>query len=432
MGAIRELNNRISGLLDQGHLDEAERVLAETAALLAARGPAEVDGDDLEPALDEYFFRVHSVDLRWRQARYAEALPHAERAYALEQALVAAARAQGFTRRELDILAFSAGTWGWISVLTKLGRLDEAEQAFEAYVVDEELYWARHRHHARSAEQVLIAGLCLYWEGDERRQQGREILALAERLGAPENPELAYGFACYWALLGEPRPALAALALALRLGIQPRRAREDDDLRSLRGRPEWERLFSRKPAPTPAPAPTPEPPATSPGSADEQAIEERRLMDSRSQPDEAAREKTRTFLGPKIARASILLARHTTYGLGGVHVEVRGDGQVKIAKEAFGPHEKAGTHSLRLEPAAAQGLFMAFIDEAFTEMFLGSAVGVPDELYFELALVNARGKKHALGKFVRTEHARFDALVNRVHEGVAAALDPATRQRLTL
>ncbi|HOX46187.1 MAG TPA: hypothetical protein PK668_21465 [Myxococcota bacterium] len=430
MDTIRERNNRVSGLLSQGRLDEAERALAETAALLAARGPAEVDGGDLEPALDEYFFRVHSVDLLWRRERFAEALPHAERAYALEQSFAAAARAQGFARRELDVLAFSAGTWGYVSVLTRLGRLDEAELAFEGYVVDEELYQARHRHHARSAEQVLIAGLCLYWEGDGRRRLGREILALAERLGAPENPELAYGFACYWALLGEPRPALDALALALRLGVEPQRALEDDDLRPLRGRPEWVRLFHDRAPPAPPPEPAPQ--ATPRVPADPQEIEERRLADSRTPPGEAAREQTRAFLGPSLAKASIQLVRHTTYGLGGVTLEIGGDGQVKIVKEPWGSSEKPLKHSLRLEPAVVQGLFMAFIDEAFTEMFLGGSVGVPDELYFDLALVNARGKKKALGKFVRTEHTRFDALVNRVHEAVAAALDPATRKRLTL
>jgi hypothetical protein len=482
MTRVREFNNRVARLIAQGRLDEAARTLEETAGILAARPTAPVDPDDLEPSLDEYFFRVHTVDLLWRRERHAEALPHAERAWTLELELIAAAQERGFTRQELDIVAFSAGTWGYLSVLTALGRLDEAERAFAAFVQDEELYQARHRHQALAAEQVLIAGLCLFWDDDARRRRGRELIARAERLGEPENPELAYGFTCFWALLGETRPALVALELALRRGAAPERALEDGDLAGLRGRPEFDALVVARVltwklttippgarvflddvdtgALTPARL-RPAPPGrhrvrfvlaghqehefvhVQKGGAGlectvgltslaKSAELERMLEDSGRQPDRFAREKTRTFLGPRLAGAGIRLARHTTYGLGGVRIEVHGDGQTRIAKEAFGPHEKAGEQSLQLEPEATEGLFNAFVEAAFTELVLGQAVGVPDELYFSLELTNGRGQAHALGKFVGTEHARFDALVELVWQTAAAALEPSVRKRLGL
>jgi len=159
---------------------------------------------------------------------------------------------------------------------------------------------------------------------------------------------------------------------------------------------------------------------------------DRRVKDSCTPPDEAARGKTRTFLGPDLARARIQLVRHTTYGLGGVTLELRGNGRAQIVKQPWGTAEKPQRLELRLEPAASQEVLAAFVDQAFTEIFLGQAVGVPDELFFELLLENAGGEIHRLGKFVRTEHARFDALVSLVHRTVAGALDPATRKRLTL
>ncbi len=152
----------------------------------------------------------------------------------------------------------------------------------------------------------------------------------------------------------------------------------------------------------------------------------------RHEPDEAARAHTRSFLGEKLERARIGVVRHTTYGLGGVEIEIRGDGRVEITKQPWGDKERIERQRLKLDPAEVAGLIEAFVAQAFTEMDVGTPVGVPDELFFTLRLTNARGEKRELGKFVRTEHAGFDALVNAVWQAVASHLHSKDRKRLRM
>lgn len=147
-------------------------------------------------------------------------------------------------------------------------------------------------------------------------------------------------------------------------------------------------------------------------------------------PDEAERAKTRMFFG-KLSAARILVARHGTFGLGGLSIEIRGNGTVTLQKDAFKPHQPAVDHTARLDQAAVDRLFAAFIDEAFTELQIANQPGVPDELYVTVTIRGVRGT-HSLGKFASAKHPRFTRLVDLVRAEVIAAVDAEMRKRLTL
>src|SRR4051794_33348731 len=94
MGHLAEANNAAGRLIEQGRLDDAERALEGIEGRLRARSPLGIAPDResdpygyLDLAMDEYFYRTHRVAVGWRRERYAEALPHAQRAWALEKAI---------------------------------------------------------------------------------------------------------------------------------------------------------------------------------------------------------------------------------------------------------------------------------------------------------------------------------------------------------
>lgn len=132
------------------------------------------------------------------------------------------------------------------------------------------------------------------------------------------------------------------------------------------------------------------------------------------------------------SRAQARLVRHTTYGLGGVEIEVRDDGRVSMVHEGFGEKQRTERHEFTLDPEATRELFKAFEEAKFFDMVIPDHSGVPDELYFTLELTDEKGQHKKLGKFVRTPHPAFDGLVKRFHKTIADHLDKKTRERLTL
>ena len=434
--------------------------------------------------MDEYFYRSHRLQVGWLRQRYQEALPHAERALNLENGIYAAAKSAGAD--DLAPFAFCMGAWGAISLLTRCKRREDALEVFQTVVADQDFFWARLRRDAASAEKVLIAGLCVFFEGGDEAwfQSGRDVVARAQQLACADNPELAYGYACYWARVGFARQTFEALEVALRRGIDLERVLEDPDLRSVRSDPRFkslvlDRIFTWKIETDPPGAQvfidgvdtgllTPmslRPPKEGrhriqlalDGYRDEDRWEEQRagagldlsctlvslaevaerkkMADEAGRaPNEAERAKTQDFLGPAKTwhKARVKVERKTTYGLGGVEISVDGDGKVAIRHESFGEPRRTEKYSFSIGPEPAEGLLAAFVEEAFTEIVIDPHCGVPDELYYTLELTNAKGRTHLLGKFVHMVHPRFDRLVELVHRSIAERLDAPTRKRLTL
>jgi hypothetical protein len=483
MEDVSSLNNQADQLITAGRLDDADRVLDRVRAVLDRRPRAVPNAQDLGPAMDEYFYRVHRLIIAWHRAQYAKALPHAQRAWELETGLLAAARD---TQMGLEPVATSAGAWGIISVLTRLRRFAEAEQHFKAVLADSTTFFARVQHDRAAAEKILLAGLCMYFEANDRRffEQGRSVVAQAQAMHSAADRELEYGYASYWARLGEPKPAIDALASALSLGIDPERAFADEDFRSLQADARFqalvtERIFTWKIGSQPPGArvwldgvdtgqDTParlRPPA--PGrhvirltlaghreASDELrqekdmglnlvlpleslasiALRQKMADDSVAVPSPAAKARTRAFLGPRASwgKARVVMIRGTTYGLGELVVTVQGDGRASARHTEFADPRRQHEAAVQLSAQEVDDLFTAFVEEAFTEMVFANQAGHPDEIYLELRLANAEGKSHELGKFASLEHKRFDQLLQRVVTLVAGHLDKKTRTQVTL
>jgi hypothetical protein len=139
------------------------------------------------------------------------------------------------------------------------------------------------------------------------------------------------------------------------------------------------------------------------------------------------RAKTRAFIGD-VLRARIVLTRHTTYGLGSLTIEIRGDGTIVLDRGTFMPTDKPMHHEVRADTAP---LFEAFIAAAFTELAIPNLPGMPDELYLDLALTGAGGTCKR-GKFASKPHAQFDALVQAVRELAQRAVEPGLHAPLSL
>jgi tetratricopeptide (TPR) repeat protein len=478
--SVRSQNNRVAKLLAARRLDEAERILGEIERALAGRPPAAVDPDDLDPAYDEYFYRCHRAHAGWARQAYAAALPHAERADELERAIYAAAKARDV--REPADFAFVGGAWGLVSNLTGCRRFDDAERVFARIVGDDDFFWARRRRDAAAAERLLIACLCIYWErgGDAAFASGRAHVRRAQRLASPDGAELAYAYASFWARAGDPKRAFEAIETAIRRGHDPAKILDDDDMRSLHGDRRWEpavvdrarrwKIGSAPPGAriwidgvdtgqaTPAKLRPPkvgmhrirlaladhedwttEVAQSSPDmglsleaalvSHAERAEEARMADDGARPPGDAARARTRAFLGD-VRRASAVVARGTTYGLGGVAVAVAGTGHAEIRKESWG-NAPGHRETVQLDPAATAAVFEAFVEHAFTEMVIAPRPGAADELHFTITLTGAGGT-HKLGKFIGAPHDRFMRLYEAVVGIVTRHLDRETAERLTL
>lgn len=469
---VMNLNNEAAALIGRGELDAATAVLDRAEAQLAARPPPRVAAADLDPAFDEYFYRIHRAVIGWTRGRHAEALPHARRAWELEKAIVGAARGHV---RDLSKVGFSTGAWAAISVLTACRQFDEAAAVFGEVIADAEWFAARHRRDRAAAQKILVAGLCVYFERREPAwlARGRAQVRRAEELISADHAELVYGYACYWALVGDPERAFAALRRAVDLKYPAEKMLADDDLASLRADPRFEdvvtrhvltwRLRSDPPGAriwldgadtgltTPARLRPPargrarvrlvldghepyEDAVRARGGLDlgvhltslaARAADERADADAERAPDADARARTRALLGDR-RRAWVRATRHTTYGLGGLAITIHGDGAASLVKQAFGAHERAFEHAVTLPAAEVARVFDAFVDEAFPELVVADRPGVPDELYVTLELGTPTAT-HARGKFASNRHARFERLVDLVREVVGAHVPAALR-----
>jgi hypothetical protein len=167
------------------------------------------------------------------------------------------------------------------------------------------------------------------------------------------------------------------------------------------------------------------------GKRERQDAEMQALVEKMRREAEPLAIATDAFLGD-IRRASIRVARDTTYGLGGVSIHITGEGAVTIDKQAFGPHEQALDHKLKLPPADVQALFSAFVIADFARLVIPEHFGVPDEPHYSIELTNAAGQTRRASKFVRCEQPAFERLVSLVGATVRRHLDDKLRAKLTI
>jgi hypothetical protein len=472
---VIELNNTASELLSRKDFDGAARILDRTAKILDTRPAATADPANLEPAMDEYFYRCHRAVLGWHRKDYVTALPHAERAYALEREIFAAGRAAGkHTLAELAPFALSTGAWSYISHLTANTHYAQAHRVFAAVVDDREFLEARRLRDTAAVEKILLAGVCVYFEDKSPASfgNGRDTVAKAQRALTPSDPELAYAYACFWARLADGARAIDALALALRNGVGPERAFEDPDFLPWHSDPRFvalvvEPLLTWKLDSLPAGArvfldgkdtgqktPARMLPAKPgdheirfvlDGHRDQKypikqtkgaglslnvalesltllAEQKKMALDSAWKPDQATRERTLAFLGPhpQWRQAVITVSRGATYGKGPEFITVRGDGEATWSQTDFAPPHRERKKVVTLEVDAVSRLFEAFVAEAFTEIVIAPHTSLPDEPLFTVELCNARGKKKILQKGSGTEHQRFNRLVALVRKTVVS------------
>jgi hypothetical protein len=417
----------------------------------------------------EYFYRCHRAVLGWHRGNYAAALPHAERAYELEHPIFAAGVSSGkHASAELAPFAFSVGAWSYISNLTGSARYAEAHRVFVAVVEDGAFLEARRLRDAAAAEKILLAGVCVYFEDKDPAsfRRGRDTVAKAQAALVPSDQELAYAYACFWARLADWPRTIDALEQALRDGLRPQRAFEDPDFSPLRSDPRFVRLvieplltwkLSSQPSgtrvfldgidtgqKTPARMLPPKPGRHTirfvlDGYRDEEypieqekdgglslsaslaslaSVAEQKKMawDSAWTPDQAARERTRVFLGPRQEwqKAMITVSRDATYGLGPESITIRGDGKATWSLTDFARPHREQKRSVGLKADAVDRLFEAFVADAFTEILIAPHTSFPDEPRFTIELCNAQGEKRILHKAAGTEHQRFDHLVKLV------------------
>ena len=126
-----------------------------------------------------------------------------------------------------------------------LVRLGRRQDGHAAYLRAVELARAELRVNPNSAPARAALGVYLAKAGEP--EQAREEVAKAVGL-APDNAEVLYQEAVVAALCNRPRDGLSALAKAFEHGYSPAFAREDDDLRPLRERPEFASLLSARAA----------------------------------------------------------------------------------------------------------------------------------------------------------------------------------------
>jgi hypothetical protein len=158
---------------------------------------------------------------------------------------------------------------------------------------------------------------------------------------------------------------------------------------------------------------------------------ERMAADAERPPTAEERAKTRELMGP-FKRARIHVVRQTTYGLGGVKIDLGGNGKVAIAHTPWGEQQKPRSLGLDVDATTTKQLFDAFIAAAFASIVIPPHTGVPDELHYELALAGASGTTHRLAKFVTAKHRRFDELLHLVLRTVGGRLSDVDRKTLHL
>jgi hypothetical protein len=128
----------------------------------------------------------------------------------------------------------------------------------------------------------------------------------------------------------------------------------------------------------------------------------------------------------------VVVARHTTYGLGELIVTVQGDGLANAQHREFAEPARMHEGAAHLSAEEVGRLFDAFVEEALTEMVFVPQPGHPDEQWFSIELSNAKGERHTIGKFSSIEHKRFERLLSLVVSVFASHLDAKLRNKLTL
>lgn len=357
----------------------------------------------------EYKQLIERVAAGWKRGDHAAVLADAERAYALETG-------------ELVAHGYGHAAWGLISVHTGLRRFEDARRIFAEVVDAKALFAERFKRDAATAEKIVIAGSCIAWESGDFAAQAKTMRRAFDRR-APDSADLAYAFACFFARVRDSR-AWQALHAALANGTQLASVLADSDLVSLHADRRWDDIVARD---RPWQIDSRPPGAQILLDGVDTAERQRMAEDAAREPDDAQRAKTRAHVGD-VQRARITLTRHTTYGLGGLTIEVRGDGHVVLDRGTFMPTDTPLHHEVRTETVS---LFEAFIAAAFTELVIANQPGVPDELYLDLVLAGHGGIcKH--GKFASKPHARFDALVQAVRELAIRAVEPSLHRALSL
>jgi hypothetical protein len=464
MENLSDFNNRAGRLIDQRDLEGATKLLDEIEALLKARPPLVIDRHNIDPALDEYFYLSHRVRIGWLRGAYEETLPLARRVWELEEAIFEAKRWE----TGAEAFAMSTGGWAIISFLTRCRQFDAAAEIFDQVMTNDPVWFdARCARNRAAAEQLVVAGMCIYLESrDPTLVEGAQRLigSVQHQMRSSQNLDLAYVFVRFWALADDVNETFRALQHALALGYPLDNVLADPTLQPLHHDRRWlesivpkQLQWSISSVPssarvlldgveigyTPVQVRRPargkhllrfsypefrdsELEIDEDESSDERVITHKLTRsvplptaqqivsrESRSDVDEATRAKTRAFLG-KHRGTRVRVVRGTTYMLGGLTVIVHRNGTVTIEKQAFGNHEQAGEHQLTLPAKEAELIFGAFIDEAFTEMVIDQHAGLPDMLHFSIELTNDAGNTHRLGKFIAPPYERFDKLVRIV------------------
>ena len=135
------------------------------------------------------------------------------------------------------------------------------------------------------------------------------------------------------------------------------------------------------------------------------------------EPDDAARKKTRAFIGDR-SRAHAVLERH---GAGALRIDIDGDGHARV---------DFGGSAERCEVRVSESrIFDAFVNAAFTEIVIARGADAPDA--YDVLRLEGVGGTHEVRKLARTEHARFDRLVRVIADVVGYVLTPEMRAKLS-
>jgi hypothetical protein len=119
--------------------------------------------------------------------------------------------------------------------------------------------------------------------------------------------------------------------------------------------------------------------------------------------------ETAAFLGAEAEWEKATIALNDIQGLwGGRAVTVTGTGGVSV--EQRGPVLRSGHFTARLSESETRALLQLFVEQDFLTIAIPPRPGLPDEAHPQIALTNARGAAHAVGKWARQAEARFDAL----------------------
>ena len=119
--------------------------------------------------------------------------------------------------------------------------------------------------------------------------------------------------------------------------------------------------------------------------------------------------ETAKFLGAEADWEKASIALNDIQGLwGGRAVTATGAGGVVV--EQRGPVLRSGYFTAQLSESETRALFRRFIEQDFLTIAISPRPGIPDEAHPQIALTNASGAAHTVGKWARQSEARFDAL----------------------